>query len=152
MTDYDSRPDTWEHIDKVRIYLNKCIEELLYRGEIHDRSKLSGIEKEAFDIATPKLATTEYGSKEYRASLREIKPAVQEHYRHNSHHPEHYENGIDGMSLFDLLEMLCDWKAAGERHESGGNIYESLAYNKERFEISNQLASILENTASELNF
>lgn len=43
------------------------------------------------------------GCDEYRACLREMKPALEHHYASNSHHPEHYSNGIQGMSLFDLL-------------------------------------------------
>jgi hypothetical protein len=150
MTDFDSRPDTYEHIQKVQDYILLCVVNLIGRSEKHDQSKLSGIEKEAFDIATPKLAHTEYGSDEYRSTLREIKPAIEEHYKHNSHHPEHYEEGIAGMSLLDILEMLCDWKAAGERHDSGGDIAKSIEINKERWGISDELTSILTNTAREL--
>ena len=43
------------------------------------------------------------------------KDGIEHHYAVNSHHPEHYEAGIAGMSLFDLIEMLVDWKAASER-------------------------------------
>jgi hypothetical protein len=64
----------------------------------------------------------------------------------NSHHPEHYSNGIQGMSLLDVIEMLCDWKAAGLRH-ADGNIFKSLEINKDRYKISTQLYSILFNTA-----
>lgn len=152
MAEYDSRPDTYEHILKVQHYINRCILNLLYRGQVHDRSKLSGIEKAAFDQATPTLRDTEYGSEEYRASLRKIRPAVEEHYKRNTHHPEFYDDGIDGMSLFDLVEMLCDWKAAGERHENGGDIFKSIDINEERHEISPQLTSILVNTAIELGW
>jgi len=46
------------------------------------------------------------------------------------------------------MEMLCDWKAAGERHEkTGGNLERSISLNTERFDISPQLVSILMNTA-----
>ncbi len=55
------------------------------------------------------------------------------------------------MSLFDLIEMLCDWKAAGERH-ADGSIEMSLGHNRERFNISPQLHSILENTAKEMGW
>lgn len=54
-------------------------------------------------------------------------------------------SGIYGMDLFDLMEMLCDWKAAGMRHDDG-DIMESLRINKERFEIGPQLDAILRNT------
>jgi hypothetical protein len=58
---------------------------------------------------------------------------------------------VDGMSLLDVLEMLCDWKAAGERH-ADGSIERSLSVNKARFNISPQLHAILENTARELGW
>lgn len=30
------------------------------------------------------------------------------HYQNNDHHPEHFELGINGMNLLQLLEMLAD--------------------------------------------
>jgi len=146
---FDSRPDTYEHIAKVRGYMLMAAQELIERAHTHDQSKLEDPEKESWDIATPKLASLEYGSDEYRASLRDIKPAVEHHYQKNSHHPEHYTNGIDGMTLVDLLEMLCDWKAAGERHDPPNDIIDSIEYNTKRFHISDQLAHVLFNTAED---
>lgn len=43
------------------------------------------------------------------------------------------------------MRMLCDWKAATERHNDG-SIARSLAHNKDRFKIEPQLLRILENT------
>lgn len=61
-------------------------------------------------------------------------------------------SGVDGMSLFDVLEMLLDWKAATERMKDGGDIRKSLVINRERFQMSPQLASVLENTINELGW
>jgi rubrerythrin len=61
------------------------------------------------------------------------------------------EKGVSGMTLLDVIEMLCDWKAAGERH-ADGSITKSLEINKKRFGISDQLASILDNTRKELGW
>jgi hypothetical protein len=55
------------------------------------------------------------------------------------------------MSLLDLIEMLADWKAAGERYKDG-SITQSLAHNRERFEMSDQLFAIFENTVRELGW
>jgi hypothetical protein len=137
---------TLRHIETVRNYLGMVIKEFVDRQAKHDQSKLETPEVEAFEIITEKLRGLTYGSEEYKASLREQKPAIEHHYKHNSHHPEYYENGIDGMNLFDVLEMLCDWKAAGLRH-ADGNIFKSLEINKDRYKISTQLYSILFNTA-----
>ncbi|HEY0109991.1 MAG TPA: DUF5662 family protein, partial [Fibrella sp.] len=84
-------------------------------------------------------------SPEYTASLNLLGIALTHHYKHNSHHPEHYETGIDGMNLMDVVEMLLDWKAAGERHKDG-DILKSILINKKRFGLSEQLVNILINT------
>lgn len=148
---YDSAKDTLIHIKRVNELLGNVAIEFIKRGQIHDDSKLNSPEKEHFDRETPKLATLTYGSPEYKASLDAIKPALDNHYAKNSHHPEHYKNGIDGMNLFDVLEMFVDWKSAGERHKDG-NIFTSIEKNKERFKMSDQLCKIFENTAEYLNY
>lgn len=147
----DSTQDTLDHIGKVQARLQEVVSALRRRGYAHDASKLEEPEKSGFDVLTFKLATLVYGSDEYRAALAEGKPTVEHHYAHNSHHPEFWPDGIAGMSLLDLVEMLCDWKAASERTRQG-SIAQSLAHNKERFGIDDQLASILENTVRELGW
>jgi len=72
--------------------------------------------------------------------------AVKHHQENNSHHPEAHEEGIDGMNLIDIVEMLCDWKAATLRTKNG-DIQKSLEIQKERFGISDQLYNILKNTS-----
>jgi hypothetical protein len=152
-TNQDSRPDTVAHINRVQDLLNLAAEKLQYRGRIHDASKLEEPEKSAFDrLKALSLSGMAYGSEEYRACLRAEKPAIQHHYKANSHHPEFYENGVDGMSLFDILEMLLDWKAATERMKDGGDIRASLTINRDRFKLSPQLESILANTIRELKW
>jgi hypothetical protein len=146
---YDSKADTLEHIKKVNNYLIDASIKLLQRAKIHDDSKLESPEKELFDIMTPKLAGMTYGSQEYKDSLDELAPALEHHYKNNSHHPQFYENGIDGMDLFDVIEMFFDWKAAGERTK-GGDMMKSILINKDRFGMSDQLASIFTNTLKNL--
>jgi len=142
---YDSTADTLFHIKRVNELLIRCAKDLTARAIFHDNSKLRSPEKELFDELTPKLAGCTYGSDEYKGYLSELKVALDHHYANNSHHPEHYENGIDGMDLFDVIEMLMDWKAATERHNDG-DILKSLDINEKRFNISPQLKSILFNT------
>lgn len=138
--------DTFRHIERVRNLLNKCVIELIQRGEQHDQSKLASPEVEYFTEYTPKLATCTYGSDEYKGFLAAIKPALDHHYANNRHHPEHHKRGIEDMNLIDIMEMLCDWKAASERHNNG-NIRKSIEINANRFGLSPQLVKILENTA-----
>ena len=151
-TKYDSTQDTEDHIAKVAKLLNEAASILIYRASIHDASRLESPEKEGFDACVPKLKNLVYGSEEYKQALIEIKPTLDHHYAHNSHHPEHWKNGIEDMSLFDIIEMLLDWKAATERMQNGGDIWKSIEHNEKRFNISEQLTKILENTARELNW
>lgn len=157
-TTYDSRPETQEHIERVRVFMDRAIDNLLKRELEHDASKLVEPELSAFDIATPKLAELEYGSEEYRQSLRDLGPALTHHFQENDHHPEHFSNGVNGMTLMALVEMLCDWRAASERvkqrtddPEKMKTFESGLAYNFERFGIGEQLGMILLNTARELD-
>lgn len=145
----DSSVETLKHISRVRDLLNLFVKELLYRGENHDRSKLESPEKELFDVATEKLSKLTYGTPEYHTSLKEIQPALDHHYANNSHHPQFHKNGINDMTLVDLIEMFCDWKAASERHHDG-NIRKSIEHNAGRFEMSPQLTKIFENTVKYL--
>lgn len=147
---FDSEVDTLRHIKRLNELLNNAAIELIKRSITHDDSKLESIEKPYFDTIPFKLKTIVYGSEEYKASLAKLKPALDNHYKENSHHPEHYKNGIDGMNLFDLIEMYMDWQAAGERH-IGGSMEKSIEINKNRFKMSEQLVNIFLNTHNYLN-
>lgn len=141
--------DTFRHIERVRNLLNLVVADLLRRGEEHDQSKLESPEVEMFTEFTPKLAASTYGSPEYEGFRKAMGPALDHHYANNSHHPEHHKNGVDDMTLLDIIEMLMDWKAASERHNNG-NILKSIEVNADRFKLSPQLVRILENTAKSL--
>lgn len=135
------------HIETVRNHPNTVIRELITRQEQHDQSKLQSPEAEAFEILTPKLRGLTYGSEEYRATLRAMKPAIDHHYANNpSHHPEAHERGIRDMNLINLIEMICDWQSASMRH-GDGDIMESIKINQGRFGYSDELREIFENTA-----
>ena len=108
----DSRHDTWAHINTVQTLLVAIISKLHNRALKHDQSKLQSPEVELFDELTPRLQTLTYGSDEYKESLDRLKPALIHHYAKNTHHPEHYEDGVNDMDLIDIMEMLADWKAA----------------------------------------
>ena len=148
---YDSTDDTLKHISEVRILLAQVIVELQNRITTHDKSKLEAPEKEIFDRVTPKLRTLTYGSPEYHASLEEMGPALDHHYSVNSHHPEHHEDGIHGMNLVDLIEMLADWKAATLRHDDG-DLKRSIDINAERFGYGEEIHTLLLTTARDLGW
>lgn len=137
---------TYEHIQLVQQNLNQVVKLLLDRAIAHDRSKLASPEKEGYEAAVD-LHNIKYGTKEYYDCLEELKPTIEHHYKNNSHHPEHYPNGIDGMNLLDLIEMFCDWSAATKRMKDG-DIYRSIELNQTRFHMTSQLTNILRNTAN----
>lgn len=141
--------ETLRHIRRVQALLNQIVVALLERGEEHDATKLRPPELSAFVEYTPKLAQSEFGSEEYQRFLQEMRPALEHHYAHNRHHPEHFPNGVEGMTLVDVMEMLCDWMAAVERHQDG-DIERSFTQSQERFGLTDQLIQILRNTAEML--
>lgn len=146
----DCRKDTIEHINQVRRCLSRIIVELEERGRVHDKSKLESPEIEIFTEYTPKLAGSTYGSDEYKENLKGMQKALDHHYANNSHHPEHYENGIRGMDLLDVIEMFCDWKAATLRHDDG-DIRKSIEINQKRFNYSDDLKQIFMNSTDLFN-
>jgi hypothetical protein len=148
---YDCTDDIKDHITTVSWYLQIVMGKVQLRQHLHDISKLQEPEKSTYDEFTPSLRGLTYGSEEYKDTLKAMAPAIQHHYENNSHHPEHYPNGINGMSLLDLIEMLADWKAAGMRH-ADGSMARSMEINRERFGMSDQLYEIFQNTIKELEW
>lgn len=144
----DSTQETRDHINQVRIYLMEAAKELIKRGLVHDKSKLESPEKEALDSCPP-IETLEYGTPAYHESCKNIKPALQHHYKLNSHHPQFYSDGINGMNLFDIVEMFFDWKASTERTKDG-DIRKSIPINQKRHKINPQLSRIFQNTVDYL--
>lgn len=139
------RCQTFRHIEAVRNFLNLFVREILGRGEHHDQSKLDEPEAKLFEEVGHELRGLTYGTAEYKESLTKLDPALQHHYANNRHHPAHFPNGIDGMTIIDIVEMLADWKASSLR-QNDGNILIQLKENQERFGICEQLMHIFENT------
>lgn len=150
MTKAECKVETIKHIERVRHYLRIITDKLTSRGITHDKTKLESPEVELFTEFTPRLAELRYGSEEYKESLAGLKPALDHHYAHSRHHPEHFSKGINDMNLVDIMEMLCDWKAAGERQRDG-NLLKSIELNAQRFGYDDQLKQIFINTAKMLD-
>lgn len=146
MTLAESKLDTVEHIETVKKYIKLITDKLTQRGIDHDKTKLESPEAEGFAKFNDRLKTLTYGSSEYKQNLEDLKPTLDHHYAKNKHHPQHYKNGINDMTLIDILEMMCDWKASTFRQHDG-NLLQSLEKNAETFGIQKQLLQILSNTA-----
>lgn len=140
---YDCTNEVLEHRRRVTYWLRYLSREVLeYRARVHDESKLHSPEKEIFDEFTPKLKNLKLGSDEYNAALEKMGEGLKHHYKKNPHHPEYYQRGIDGMAIWDLVEMLADWMAAA----SVKNQHMDLDYLQNRFDLSPQLRNIIANT------
>ena len=144
---YDSAVDTYKHKMEVIRLMNIVIQHLLFKADGHDNSKLEEPEKSIFDEYTPKLKNTVYGSDEYKGYLKSMGEGLQRHYECNNHHPECWKNGIQSMSLLELIEMLVDWLAA-TRRMANGDIRKSIEQNQERFGYGDELKQILLNTVN----
>jgi hypothetical protein len=146
---YDSTKDALLHIKKIQhIFANVVIPELSKRAETHDKSKLESPEKETYDKYIPMLQKVKYGTPEYNSIKDEMaEGGVGHHYSVNRHHPEHFENGIKDMTLFDIMEMFFDWYAASLRSDS--DFEKGIDMNRNRYGISDDLYQVFINTYNE---
>lgn len=140
---------TMEHIYEVQRNMFLIASEIEVRSKSHDETKLNEPEASSFAALTPLLAESTYGSDKYNGFLKELNETLKHHYENNSHHPEHFKNGVAGMTLIDLIEMFCDWLAATKRHNDG-DIYKSIEINTKRFNLDDQIRSIFINTAKKV--
>lgn len=138
--------ETKEHIMMVQSFLLTFIELLSLRAREHDKSKLAEPEKSIFVMNTPLLDGVIYGSPEYERHRERVSVALRHHYKHNRHHPEFHENGIRDMNLVDIVEMFVDWVASAIKY--GNDIRHSINVCQQRFEFSDDLKKIFENTIS----
>lgn len=139
--------DILAHKRLVSRYMTTVITDLTERSALHDYSKFSGDEFDSYAHALPRFSQVTFGTPEYAALLAEIEPALKHHYASNRHHPEYFSEGIEGMTLIDLVEMVCDWIAAAQRKPGG---VPNLTVCQERFGISPQLMAIIRNTVEAL--
>lgn len=137
------------HIRAVQTHLSRAISLLAQRMVRHDQSKYSTPELPLIQQRA-RLGLLPYDSPQYHEALAQIKSAVQAHYEVNDHHPEHQAQGVLDMSLLQLLEMVCDWRAAAEAN--GTDPMQSLDLSVERFHISAELRQILLNTYREMGW
>lgn len=136
--------DLVDHKRRVAGHMQIVANELFRRAAVHDNSKFETEEFEAYEEAFPGLQKYAYGTEEFKAELAKIRPAIEHHYAANDHHPEHFPDGIIGMNLIQVIEMVCDWMAASERSQT--SLYKGMELNRKRFEIDRQLIGVIAHT------
>lgn len=146
---YSSIPDTLIHQNHVLHYLMFMVKDLLDRAEHHDEAKMEPGEVEYFDKVGMLKRSTTYNSEAYADQLKILDPALKHHYGKYRHHPEHFKHGVRDMTLVDLLELICDWKASSTEHQDG-NILLSIDDNQSRFNYGPEISAILRNTVNML--
>lgn len=136
----------YHHKFVVLQHINIIIQDLIKRAEEHDMSKFSESEFAGLIAAHEDIQAHPFGTPEHEEARKKHSTVFNSHYKENRHHPEHFENGVEGMTLVDLIEMLCDWKSSSMR-TSEGSIENSIKSAAEKYNIEPQLLKILENTA-----
>jgi hypothetical protein len=132
---------------RVRKYLEKFSLSLVLRGEDHDSSKFSDEEFPAHVAAMETFDDYKYDPNQ---AAKPPCAAAVHHHKCNRHHPEHFADGIEGMNLIDILEMLADWKSATLNNPNNlGDIISSIEIATKKYNLSPQLVKILANTVDD---
>lgn len=148
---FDFLCDTILHVSEVQENLEIIASELRKRGFAHDRTKFQAIEFDAFVSTRNQFKKANYGSKEYQECVDAVKPAVDHHYQNNRHHTGYHINGVNDMTLIDVVEMICDWQAAARRSPDK-KFEDTLDYAFKKYKIDDQLKGIIINTLKALDW
>jgi len=138
------------HRQSVKLGLQRISDILVNRGDLHDIDKFEEAMFEDFYLNIPKFTNVSFGEIEWENAMESIK-TMNNHYAVSPHHIQHYPNGINGVNLIDLLEMIVDWKSANNAY-GDVKLSEALIIQKKRFGIDDQLYKIIVNTAKILGY
>lgn len=122
----------FHHQDAVMATMSRLGSQVLCRGTCHDHSKLHEEEYQGFVDLFAADSDMDVRSKEYQDIVTDAKTScIQAHYKNNRHHPEHHAN-IEDMTLLDLIEMVCDWKATSSSKRHKRSFEENLTHLKKQ--------------------
>lgn len=142
---YDSAYDTKAHMEVVSRVGEEIIRAITDRIPLHDKSKLEDPEKACYDKYIPMLKEAKYGSKEYYEIKEKMKKeGLDHHFQVNRHHPEHFENGIEDMTIVDLVEYFIDTYSASTKSDTPYS--EGVKANAKTHNLPDALVKIFINT------
>lgn len=96
------------------------------RAKIHDNSKISCEDELS---ALSRIINDKSTLRDSTKQLSQIKQdAIKLHWKHNTHHPEHFKSPTD-MGRLDVMEMCCDWHARSTQY--GTNFLEFVKIRQE---------------------
>lgn len=133
------------HKEKVKKLISNMSTLLWKRGDSHDDSKLEEPEFSGYAENFISEEKRDPESEEYQECREKLEETITIHHRKNRHHPEFFGNGIKGMTLIDICELLCDWVAT-TRIQDKGNLRITIERNREKYKFSKELEQILLNT------
>lgn len=134
-----------KHKKSVKRRLLFVIDEIKKRADHHDDSKLDYPEL-GWLVAMDKEGRVPYGSDAYFEKQKRWECFFKHHYDGNTHHPDHFGlEGTHGMTIIDLVEMMCDIISYSDELEST-KVFDLVNEQAERFGLSEELADILKNT------
>ena len=111
---------------------------IVHRAITHDNSKFENGELNHIlqlsecnnSMTNPKYIMTEADKK-----------CIEQHWKNNRHHPEHFEH-ITDMSELDIIEMVCDWYA---RSAQLGTDFMEFVYTRQenRFHFPEEMFNLI---------
>ena len=139
-----------KHIAHVQDCFRSIINHLSIRAHFHDMSKLMDDEFNGFIHFERLDPNLEYGSPAYKEAFKEIEHHVQEaiklHHSRNDHHPEYHDN-VQSMNFLQILEMVCDWKAACQSYSDSGSFRRSVEIGKQKYDFSKEQLWLIDQVA-----
>jgi len=136
------------HKERVKSKMNIFIADLCNRAVKHDDSKLEPPEINGFE-EMDREPRYKYGTSEYFDKMHRYEWIFKHHYKINRHHPDHFPNKINDMTLVDLIEFLCDIFSYKKDNISLSAAKDLVEEHIRRFNISEDLSTILKNTVYE---
>lgn len=121
------------HHRHVSYLLRELAREFERRADLHDLTVLELDEFEGRVRIQHIVRTYPYDSPEYRESIKN-EGSLQLHYHRNSHHPEHWADGVKGMTFIDFVEMVIDWAGAARTYKNT-SFEDGLKGQIERFKL-----------------
>jgi hypothetical protein len=135
------------HRKSVHDKLQFLRQELDTRAVDHDKSKLLPPEINWL-IEMDREPKYKYGTPEYFDKMHRWQKFFDHHYAENRHHPDHFVNGVNDMTLVDLCEYLIDIISYFDEMHVDDAI-KTIELQKERFGLDDQLCMVLKNTLLE---
>ena len=133
------------HRHDVSRCLSVLVESLMDRSVCHDLDKFHPevVDKHCEMFENFQKNRPPYGTPEYDQVRERFAQILERHYQANRHHPEHFRNGIEGMNLVDVMEMVCDWVAATPKDQ---DLFDAVGLNCSKYGIDRQLMCLIVKT------